>query len=98
MVWLVSDEAVWQYRAQVAREAADELGDLGEALTKVVLRNTFGSGCLEGESLYGLLRMCLEQAAAGLLVEAKDVRGLARSCEAASQQISLADECGCASE
>jgi len=92
MAWLVSDEAVWQYRAQVAREAADELGDLGAVLRSTLGANYLGVNCEEGKSLYAVLSRAVSDLAQRLAGEANQLHVMSADCRAAAESFQNSDE------
>lgn len=90
---LYSYEA-WSRRAKVAEECAEELRELGEALSRVLERNYFGVGCVEGEALYASLHRLLRDGTRVLDQLGTGADGLASGAAAAIVQLSASDRLG----
>lgn len=87
-------ESAWRLRAQAATDAAEELMKIRAAVAKVLARNYFGDGCLEGEAVYDALKLAFgaESGWGGALqVQAKALAGLAESCTHAAASLRSAD-------
>lgn len=88
----VFDPDQWAMRADVAREAAEELGKLAAGLNGVVASNYFGRGCDEGEALFGALTASVRSGVEELDSLARSARSLAAQTSAGSGAIQAGDE------
>ena len=91
MTDLVHDSALWLNRAQVARDAAAELGELSAALAKVVRVYYFGDSCTEGIALHGQLRRLVQVLAAELRDDGAEAAQLSINCGMANALVEQRD-------
>ena len=91
MTDLVADAAVWRDRARVADEAAAELDSLATGLRIVMARNSFGHGCVEGETLHSRLREVVQSIAGEIHMASAEAHLHAATCRAAADSYVTAD-------
>ncbi|EGD56425.1 hypothetical protein [Gordonia neofelifaecis] len=91
---LVYVRELWQKRADVAQECADELGELGYALGAVLSRNYFGNGCDEGAALFERLRNVIDNGMADLQDGSRSAAELSRVAQQAGPVLHEADSAG----
>lgn len=91
---LVYQREQWQKRAQAAQDCADELGELARALARVVERNYFGDGCVEGQIFFGKLRAVVDDGLGSLDRIATEAAILSTGAERAVLELEAADAAG----
>ena len=92
MTEVESIAAVWRDRARVAEDAANELCELADAAGYLLGTNYFGSGCVEGDVLFGKLGEVLRSWRREAVESSTALNSVALNCRAAADCFALEDE------
>lgn len=87
-------ESAWRSRAEAATAAAEELMKIRAAVSRVLARNYFGDGCVEGEAVYDALKLAFGSEKGwghALQIQARALADLADSCTSAAASLGSAD-------